>query len=123
VYNAEGFEDVTAGLGTGFGWAPDPRIVQPAIDVLYEKCSAKYCQVGFDSWFHINSVWNDIYSKCNGIGILNLDDTATRTLSCDPCSECGCTFPGCYPDPFVITITNQAQNNVFTNVLIINCDD
>lgn len=101
--------------------APDPRIIEPAVNVLYENCSAKYCQVGFDSWFHIDSLWNHIYSKCNGIDILNLDDTATRTVSCDACSECGCTFPGCYPDPFVVTITNIANNNVFRHVKTKQC--
>lgn len=122
VYNEVGFEDTTKGYGTGFGWAPDPRIVEPAVDVVYKKCTAKYCQVGFDSWFHINSVWKDIYSKCNGIDILNLDDTAQRTLSCDPCSECGCTFPGCYPNPLTITITNVASNNTFVDVHTQRCN-
>jgi hypothetical protein len=122
VYNELGIEDITKGNGTGFGWAPDPRIVEPAIDVLYNKCSAKYCQVGFDSWFHINSVWDHIYSKCNDIPILNLGDDARRTLSCDACSECGCTFAGCFPAPFVITITNVASNNVFMNVKVKNCN-
>jgi hypothetical protein len=121
VYNEMGIEDTSRGYGTGFGWAPDPRIIEPAVDVFYNKCSAKYCQVGFDSWFHIDSVWDDIYSKCNGIDILNLDDSAQRTLSCDACSECGCSFPGCYPDPFTITITNVARNNLFLNVKIKNC--
>jgi hypothetical protein len=122
VYNEIGFEDTSKGYGTGFGWAPDPRIIEPAVDVLYKKCTAKYCQVGFDSWFHINSVWKHIYSKCNGIDILNLDDTAQRTLSCDPCSECGCTFPGCYPNPLVVTITNVASNNVFVDVKKVRCN-
>ncbi len=120
VYNEFGIEDTSKGYGTGFGWAPDPRIVEPAVDVLYKDCTAKYCQVGFDSWFHINSLWKNIYAKDNGIAVLNLGDTAQRTLSCDPCSECGCTFPGCYPNPFSITITNVASNNVFKHVRIQN---
>lgn len=121
VYNSQGVEDTSVGYGTGFGWAPDPRIVEPAVSVFYNKCSAKYCQVGFDSWFHIDSVWDGIYSKCNGIDILNLDNSAQRTLSCDACSECGCSFPGCYPNPFTITITNIANNNIFLNVETENC--
>jgi hypothetical protein len=121
VYNEIGIEDVSRGYGTGFGWAPDPRIIEPAVNVLYKKCSAKYCQVGFDSWFHIDSIWEDIHSKCNGIDILNLDDSAQRTLSCDACSECGCLFPGCYPAPFTITITNIAKNNIFLDVKIKGC--
>lgn len=121
VYNALEIEDTTVGYGIGFGWAPDPRIIEPAVNVLYEKCSARYCQVGFDSWFHIDSLWKNIYSKCNEIDILNLGDTAQRTLSCDACSECGCSFPGCYPDPFSITITNVAANNAFVDVKIQEC--
>lgn len=109
------------GYGTGFGWAPDPRIIEPAIDVLYKHCSAKYCQVGFDSWFHIDSVWDDVYAKCNDINILNQDDSAQRTLSCDACSECGCLFPGCFPNPFTITINNIARNNSFLDVKTKNC--
>lgn len=123
VFNSQGIEDTTVGYGTGFGWAPDPRIVEPAVNVLYKNCSAKYCQVGFDSWFHIDSNWKHIYSKCNQIDILNLSNTAQRTLSCDACSECGCTFPGCFPDPFSITITNVARNNTFKHVKVKECNN
>jgi len=122
VFDQNGNQSPSLGYGTGFGWAPDPRIIEPAIDVLYKHCSAKYCQVGFDSWFHIDSVWSNIYSKCNGINILNLGDSAQRTVSCDACSECGCTFTGCYPAPFVITIDNIAKNNTFSKVKIKNCE-
>jgi len=121
VYNELGIEDISKGYGTGFGWAPDPRLVEPAVNILYKKCSAKYCQVGFDSWFHIDSIWDDIYSKCNNIAILNQGDSAQRTLTCDACSECGCTFAGCYPNPFSITINNVASNNLFENVKVKNC--
>lgn len=121
VVNELGIPDTSKGYGTGFGWAPDPRIIQPAVNVLYSNCTAKYCQVGFDSWFHIDSIWNDIYSKCNEIPVFNLGDEAQRTLSCDACSECGCTFVGCAPAPFSITINNIARNNVFQKVKIKNC--
>jgi hypothetical protein len=121
VYDQNGNQAPSLGYGTGFGWAPDPRIIEPAIDVLYKHCSAKYCQLGFDSWFHIDSVWDGIYSKCNDIDILNQDDSAQRTLSCDACSECGCLLPGCYPTPFTITIDNIAKNNIFLDVKTKNC--
>lgn len=121
VYNEFGFEDITKGNGTGFGWAPDPRIIEPAVNILYQNCSAKYCQVGFDTWFHIDSIWDNIYSKCNDIDFLNQDDSAERTLSCDACSECGCTFPGCYPDPFSITINNIASNNHLLKIKVERC--
>ena len=116
VYDQNGNQNPSLGYGTGFGWAPDPRIIEPAINVLYSHCSAKYCQVGFDSWFHIDSVWEDIYSICNAINVLNQGDSTQRTLSCDACSECGCTFAGCYPNPFTITIDNVARNNIFLDV-------
>lgn len=115
VYDQFGGQSASLGYGTGFGWAPDPRIVSPAVDVLYKYCTAKKCQVGFDSWYHINSVWENIYSDCNKIAILDKDQPP-RTLTCDPCSECGCLIVGCYPTPFSITLDNVAQNNVFTHV-------
>lgn len=123
VVDQNGSQNPALGYGTGFGWAPDPRIVEPAVNVLYEDCSAKRCQVGFDSWFHIDSVWKRISSKCNDIDILIQDDSAQRTLSCDACSECGCTFTGCYPNPFSITINNVAQNNTFLYVHEKHCSD
>lgn len=122
VYNEFGFEDTSKGYGTGFGWAPDPRIIEPAVNTLYQDCSAKYCQLGFDSWFHIDSVWDTIRSKCNGIDVLVQDSSAERTLSCDACSECGCTFAGCYPNPFSITINNVASGNIFIDVKTRECD-
>lgn len=115
VYNAAGKHDASLGYGTGFGWAPDPRpnLLKPAVNVLYQDCFAKYCQVGFDSWFHIDSVWNKVTSIDNGIAVLNLGDDGQRTLSCGPCSECGCTFIACYPTPYTVTVNNIAQNNTF----------
>ncbi len=107
------------GYGTGFGWAPDPRpeFVEPAHNILYKDCIAEHCQVGFDSWFHIDSLWDGITSRDNKISILNQTDSQ-RTLSCDSCSECGCSQPGCYPNPYSVTITNVAANNQFLNVKI-----
>lgn len=115
VYDAMGRHDTSLGYGTGFGWAPDPRIIAPAVGTFYKYCTAKKCQVGFDSWFHIDSVWEDIFSDRNDIAVLDLFQPP-RTLSCDPCSECGCLFPGCYPTPFSITLDNVAANNVFIRV-------
>ncbi len=115
VYNEKGKQSASLGYGTGFGWAPDPRpsLLKPAVNVLYQKCIAKHCQVGFDSWFHIDSVWDRVTSIKNDIAILNLGDDAQRTLSCNPCSECGCTFIACFPTPYVVTVNNVAQNNTF----------
>lgn len=120
VVDANGKENPALGYGVGFGWAPDPRIVLAAVNVLYLNCLAAKCQVGFDSWNHINSTWAYIVSKCNDIPILNQKD-GKRTISCDPCSECGCLVTGCLPNPFVITIDNQAKNNIFKHVKELGC--
>lgn len=115
VFDEHGNQNPSLGFGTGFGWAPDPRpsLLMPAVNVLYQECIAKNCQVGFDSWFHINSVWDQVVSIDNEIAILNLGDGAQRTLSCSPCSECGCTQIGCFPTPYVVTVNNVASNNTF----------
>ena len=109
------------GYGVGFGWAPDPRpqFIVPAVDILYKDCSAKNCQVGFDSWFHIDSIWDDITSKCNEIPVLNKDQPP-RTITCNPCSECPCTNP---PECITsVTINNIAQNNSFYDVHVKECN-
>lgn len=119
VYNENGEHDPALGYGTGFGWAPDPRpeFIVPAVKVLYNHCTAKNCQVGFDTFFHINCIWTNLYSQCNVIPILNRPNS-TRTLSCNPCSECGCTQTGCFAEPITVTIDNVAKNNRFSNVTI-----
>lgn len=119
VIDQFGAQNPSLGYGTGFGWAPDPRpeFIVPAVNVLYEHCTAKKCQVGFDSWFHIDSVWKDVYSDGNGIPVLN-QNNSQRTLSCDACSECGCLQTGCYPTPRTVTIDNVAANNTFKNVKV-----
>lgn len=124
VFDENGGQSSCLGYGTGFGWAPDPRIefILPAVDILYKQCVAKRCQVGFDSWFHIDSRWEDIYSICNGISVLDLNHSQ-RTLSCDPCSECGCLQTGCYPVPVRVTLDNVAENNTFVRVRAKYCKD
>lgn len=117
VYDQFGQQSPALGYGTGFGWAPDPRaqFIVPAKNIVYAFCTAKKCQVGFDSWFHVDSVWTDIHSICNGISVLD-ENHSQRTISCNPCSECGCTFAGCFPNPLTVTIENVAKNNKFINV-------
>ncbi len=120
VVDEHGKQNPSLGFGTGFGWAPDPRpsLLMPAINVFYHDCIAKDCQVGFDSWFHINSVWDHIVSIDNEIPVLIQNDSAQRTLSCDPCSECGCNQIGCFPTPYSVTVNNVATNNAFTDVIV-----
>lgn len=115
VFDAKGKQNAALGYGTGFGWAPDPRpsLLMPAVNVLYQDCTAKNCQVGFDSWFHIDSFWDHVVAIGNDIAILNQGNEAQRTLSCDPCSECGCTQIGCFPTPYTVTVNNIAANNTF----------
>lgn len=124
VVDENGVQDPSLGYGTGFGWAPDPRpeFIFPAVGVLYKHCTAKKCQVGFDSWYHIDSLWRYIYSDCNDIPILD-DSNSQRTISCDACSECGCLQTGCYPSPRTVTLDNIAQNNKFIHVRITECEE
>jgi hypothetical protein len=74
----------------GFGWAPDPRqplVSTGAVAVTYTDCTAVRCDVGFDTWYHVDSKWiRPVYKNCK-TGIL-IEPGAKRTLSCDPCSEC-----------------------------------
>jgi len=109
VVDENGKQNSCLGYGTGFGWAPDirPEFVFPAVNILYEKCCAKKCQVGFDSWYHIDSKWNNICCCDCGIAVLNLNNSQ-RTLSCNPCSECN--------PPITKTLDNVAKNNKFMNV-------
>lgn len=93
--------------GVGFGWAPDPRPFFRSIGawgVLYTDCTADTCQVGFDTWFHVNSVWTSpVHTNC-GTGIL-VEPKAMRTLTCDPCSEC--------KSGISVTLVNFETGNLF----------
>ncbi len=96
------------GFGTGYGWAPDPREefrIIPAIDVTYTNCKAIDCQVGFDTWFHINSTWEDNCSQENCDIPLLVQINGFRTLSGNKCSEC--------LKPFSVTLTNVAKDNTY----------
>ena len=107
VTDPDGNEHSALGYGTGFGWAPDPR--QPlcavaATGVVYDGCSASDCQVGFDTWNHVDSVWTNVsYTNCD-IDVL-VEPGGTRTVSCNPCSECN--------PPITVTLTNMAAGNLF----------
>ncbi|HET9392019.1 MAG TPA: hypothetical protein VFO29_00660 [Candidatus Rubrimentiphilum sp.] len=97
----------TGSHAEGFGWAPDPRAMFAyigAVDVTYTDCTADQCQVGFDTWYHVNSSWiRPIHTNCT-IGFL-VEPGATRTISCNPCSEC---------DPAIsVTLTNFESGNSF----------
>jgi hypothetical protein len=95
------------GNGTGFGWAPDPRLFFRNIGanfVEYANCSANNCRVGFDTWFHIDSTWTDVHTKECPITIL-VEPGASRTLSGNPCSECS--------PPISIAIVNIARGNSY----------
>ncbi len=90
VVDCDGREEQSIGYGMGFGWAPDPRPalrILPALNVVYQKCTANGCQVGFDTWYHVDSTWvgNDTIN-CT-IDML-IEPKGTRSLSGDKCSEC-----------------------------------
>lgn len=91
VTNEHGITSPAFGYGTGFGWAPDPRCFFRDIGayfVRYESCTATKCQVGFDTWDHVDSIWINVrYNDC-GINILQEPYGSERILSGNPCSEC-----------------------------------
>lgn len=105
VVDGKGNQNPMLGFGTGYGWAPDPRPVfrdNGAWRVKYSDCSATNCQVGFDTWFHVDSTWTGI--NCTGCGIdILLQPGGTRTLSGNPGSECN--------PPITVTLTNIASGN------------
>jgi hypothetical protein len=107
VCDENGNQSPALGYGTGFGWAPDPRIPfrnVGAYQVQYSACSASNCQVGFDTWFHVNSTWTQVsFTNCD-INIL-VEPGASRILSGNPCSECN--------PPITASITNIASGNTY----------
>ncbi len=114
VYNAAGEPDTSYGYGVGFGWAPDPRPefrAVPAESIRYSACAAENCQVGFDSWCHIGSTWDDIATPgCDIKLLVQTDPPAERTLFADPISECN--------PPVTVTLTNLARDNVVKDMLL-----
>ena len=106
--NVTAQDDVGGGSrGMGFGWAPDPR--EPfrsigAYDTTYTDCEAVNCEVGFDTWFHVNSTWTrPTFTNCT-TEIL-VEPGGTRTLSGDPCSECN--------PPITVTLKNIESGNTY----------
>jgi len=110
VTNAEGQPTTDVGYGAGFGWAPDPR--SPFKDwaanaVTYNQCTATDCQLGFDTWFHTDSIWENISAPGCPVFILVQPQGTARTLSIDKCSE---SCDGLYHE---VTINNIAANNTY----------
>lgn len=99
--------NTASGHGLGFGWAPDPRPQlndMTATSVEYTNCSANDCQVGFDTWFHVDSTWTNVSTSNCVINIRN-EPNGTRTLACGPCSECKTAITA--------TLINKAKNNTY----------
>lgn len=95
------------GYGTGFGWAPDPRVPFRqigAVWVSYKNCHAEQCQVGFDTWFHIDSNWQDIHHQACDIALL-VQPGQSRVISGNPASECN--------PPIQISLKNIASGNTY----------
>jgi hypothetical protein len=110
VCNGRGESDPGLGNGTGFGWAPDPRAIFRnglSLDVQYVSCTARRCQVGFDTWNHVNSTWtNPSFDQCGtNILVQTTPPNNTRALAGNPESECN--------PPIVVTVTNQATGNIY----------
>jgi hypothetical protein len=102
------------GYGIGFGWAPDPRepfIDMYAKDTIYLNCSSNYCQVGFDTWNHINGTWENWTAENCNIDVLQ-QPNATRIFSMNNCSE----LPQGMASPIIIS--NHSSNNTFIPQLL-----
>ena len=112
VSDANGEWEPGLGHGVGYGWAPDPRLVfryGTAIDVDYQACSAETCQVGFDTWNHVQSIWtNTTATDCGTDYLIETDPEGKRTLFADPASECN--------PPITVTLTNQARENTLPDM-------
>lgn len=111
VVDPTGLPNASLGHGTGFGWAPDPRPVFSnigAFGVQYLGCSAVNCQVGFDTWCHVDSQWNLVSCLGCATDILIEPNTATRTLTANACSEC---IP-----PITTVVTNSAAGNTISSL-------
>ncbi|MET0392732.1 MAG: hypothetical protein ABW019_06305 [Chitinophagaceae bacterium] len=107
VTDASGQPDTRYGYGVGFGWAPDPRpefCNQPADKVQYNGCTASNCQLGFDTWYHTDSVWQQVNAADCPVFMLVQPPGTTRTLRIDKCSE---SPNGQYQQ---VTIMNKAKN-------------
>lgn len=108
VQNQTQQPDTSKGFGTGFGWAPDPRTefdTVTANQVLYQNCQAINCQLGFDTWYHTNSTWENNSTQNCELPILVESNSATRVLTMNKCSE----SPS--GQPIAITLANKAKNN------------
>jgi len=75
--------------------------------ITYKFCEATNCQVGFDTFFHSNSIWENIKTSKCGTALL-IDQFETRVLTCNPCSECN--------PPQAAYLINKISNNTFKNV-------
>jgi hypothetical protein len=80
----------SAGSGVGFGWAPDPRkpFIALSEDTVFSTCVAQDCDVAFDLFMHKNARIIDCKAKNVKKLLLFNDPTVSRTLTCNPCSEC-----------------------------------
>jgi hypothetical protein len=114
VTDAEGQPTTSLGYGAGFGWAPDPRWpfkTWAANSVTYNGCSAIDCQLGFDTWFHTNSLWENISAPGCPVSMLIQPEGTPRTLSIDKCSE---SPDGQYQ---TVIINNIAANNTYPPIV------
>ncbi|MBL4667934.1 MAG: right-handed parallel beta-helix repeat-containing protein [Flavobacteriales bacterium] len=96
------------GYGTGFGWAPDPRPelgTTGALSVTYNNCTTSECQVGFDTWNHIDSLWVNIETQNCSIPLLVQPLGTIRTFLMDGCSESPSGMPESVP------VQNIAKGN------------
>lgn len=116
VVDATRTPSTALGYGTGFGWAPDPRTTlnfntTAANNVQYKSCSSTNCQLGFDTWFHTNSIWTSPTVNNCGKYILAQPAGTIRKLGINSCSEDPTPLPN--NQIRLIEIVNIANNNTY----------
>ena len=108
----QGQPSTAKGNGLGFGWAPDGRpflSTLAASNVTYTNCVAEDCQVGFDTWFHINGVWDNISAPgCETDVLVQTNPPAKRVLFADPIAESN--------PPLWTPLVNVARDNEVKNL-------
>lgn len=106
---------VGKGVGIGFGWAPDmrPQFSKPALYTRVVNCRAIDCQIGFDTWNHVNGSWENIITKRCCTDVLNKVG-GCRIITCNQCSEC----PGTGKYGKTVVIKNVAHRNIIQNLTV-----
>jgi hypothetical protein len=114
VLDADGNPNTSVGYGTGYGWAPDPRITKPAaVDISYLNCVADDCQLGFDTWDHQQSKWEGVSISNTPLPYLIQPTGKERVLRQNFCSELKNSFPGEPGQTYIVKNVIDSATNLY----------